>query len=287
MATTDQSTIREENIQRAVDGFGLMAFKLRQVCKVVTSSAWSESYFQEASAELTVLDAGGGFAVKGVGRLSAFPNLEPSWTKVTGYTIKHAGEHTYSIEDNMSGQIDVGSRVLIRVGRAIAYSEDLSIYDAITANANVNTAAATATWDSATVADRDPVYDIMKGIELCGIDNYDVLNNGYILMNYANYTNLMRNEKVLKHPTTNFGIMENGKISGKLLGLSPIISNAIDSDEVAIVKGQEAVTQLVLQEIQTKLIETPGISETVRSWLFSQTQIRNPEAIHVITNTEA
>lgn len=284
---TDQSAIRQENIARAVDGFALMAFKLRQVCKVVSSSSWSESYFQETSAELTVSDSGGGFAVKGVGRLSAFPNLEPSWTKVTGYTIKHAGEHTYSIEDSMSSQIDVGARVLIRVARAITYSEDLAIYDAITANASVNTASAVATWDNAVVANRDPVYDIMKGIEFCGIDNYDVLNNGYILMNYVNYTNLMRNEKVLKHPTTNFGIMENGKISGKILGLSPLVSNAVDSDEVAIVKGQEAVTHLVMKEVQTALIENKGISETVRSWLFSQTQIRNPEAIHIITNTEA
>jgi hypothetical protein len=286
MAETDTSTIRAENIQRAVDGFGLMSFKLRQVCKVVRSNAWSESYFQEGSDELSATDTGGGFSVKGVGRLSAFPNLEPTWTKNTAYHVKHAGEHTFSWEDNLASEIDVGSRVLLRVARAIAYSEDLAIYDVITADANVNTAAAEATWDNPVKTLRDPVSDVLHGIEFCGIDNYDVLNNGYIMMNYENYTNLMMNEKVLAHPTTNFGVMQNGVISGRILGLKPLISNAIDADEVCIIKGQEAVTHHILDDLSTEIIRKGGRSWTVSAWMITKTQVKNPEAIHIITNTE-
>jgi hypothetical protein len=282
---TGEQDIRNENIARAVDGFGLQAFKMRQFCKVVKSSAWKESYYQETSAELTA--KGETFNVKGVAELAAFPNLEPTWTLVSSYTQKHAGEHSFSWRDNMASEIDVRARVLLRIARAIAYSEDLAIYDVVTADANVNTAAAVAPWDSAVVADRDPVQDILSGIELCGIDNYDVLENGFLVMNYANHTHLMMNQKVLSHPTTNLGIMKDGKLNGRILGLKPLISNTVDSDEVAIIKGGEAVTYHVLEDLKAELLRDAGIKWTVRAWLYGKTQIKNPEAIHIITNTEA
>lgn len=280
-----QADIRGEFVDKAVKGFSLMEFKMRQVCRVETSSSWKESYYQETAAELTATDTGGGFAVKGVARLAAFPNLEPSWTKVSSYHVKHAGESLVSWEDALASEIDVMARTLLRVGRAVAYSEDISIYDAITANASTNTGAASATWDNATISNRDPIGDILAGIQACAEDNYDILENGYMLMTPKNYRYLISNQKVLQHPTFKSGVMENGRM-GSLLGLTIIVSNAVDADEVCLIKGQEAVTYKIADSLKTATIKDDGIKYRIRAWLISQVQIVNPEAIYIITNTE-
>ncbi len=280
-----EQDIKGENVQRAVTGFGLQAFKLKQVCLLQTSSNWKESYFQETSAELTATDTGAGFSVKGVARLSNFPNLEPSWTKQSSFHIKHAGEAVISYEDAITSAIDAIGRAIIRVARAIAFSVDNAIYDVITADANVNTAAATDNWDSATVGNRDPVGDILHGIEFCAVDNYDVLENGFILMNPENFTNLIMNAKILSHPTFESGVMKNGR-RGSILGLKIIVSNSIDADEVCIIKGQEAVTYKTAVPLTSNLDLTPGKKYQITAWEIGITMVLNPEAIHIITDTE-
>lgn len=284
MTTLQQHELRAENIDKAVKGFGLMSFKLKQVCMLQKSTSWKETYYKETAAELTA--AGETFNIKGVARLAAFPNLEPSWTKASSYHVKHAGEAVISWEDYSTNEIDVYARTLLRVGRAIAYSVDNAIYDVITADASVNTAAASAPWDDAIIANRDPIGDILKGIQYCADDNYDVLENGYILMNPYNYRFLIGNHKVLENPTFKSGVMENGK-RGEILGLKIIVSNSIDSDEVCIIKGQEAVTYKTAEPLKTETIRDAGVKYQVRAWEIGITMVTNPEAIHIITNTEA
>lgn len=283
--TIGQADIRGENIDKVVKGFALQEFKLKQVCMLASSSNWKESYYKETSSELTATDTGTGFAVKGVARLAAFPNLEPSWTKTSSYHVKHAGEAVISWEDYTTSAIDVAARTLLRVARAVAYSVDNAIYDVITADANVNTLAASDNWDSATIANRDPIGDILHGIEYCAVDNYDVLENGYILMNPENYTNLVMNSKVISNPTFKSGVLENGR-RGEICGLKIIVSNSIDADEVCILKGQEAVTYKTAEPLKTALIEDKGVKWQVRAWEIGITMVTNPEAIHIITNTE-
>lgn len=284
--TTGMQDIRGENVERAVKGFALQSFKLKQVCLEQSSSNWQESYYQETASELTAT-GGGGFSVKGVGRLSAFPHIAPSWTKQSSYHQKHAGEAYIDYEDSKSSAIDVQARTYLRVARAIAYSVDNAIYDVITADANVNTAAAVATWDSATVADRDPIRDILTGIEYCRIDNYEVQENGYLLLSPTDYTNLMMNSKVVNNPSfEGADVVQNGVV-GRIAGLKIIVSNSIDADEACVIKGKEAVVYKVLDPLKTRLIEDAGIKWQVRAWEIGITQVVNPEAIHIITNTQA
>lgn len=285
MATyLQEQELRGENIDKVVKGFALQNFKLKQVCMLQSSSNWKESYYKETSAELT--PAGETFNVKGVARMSAFPNLEPSWTKTSSYHIKHAGEVVISWEDASTNAIDIMTRSLLRVGRAVAYSVDNAIYDAITSDADVNTAAASDSWDSSTIGNRDPVGDILKGIQYCATDNYDILENGYILMSPKNYTNMIGNAKVISNPTFKSGVLENGR-RGEILGLKIIVSNSVDSDEVCLIKGQEAVTYKTAEPLKTKTIIDEGIKYQVRAWEIGITMVTNPEAIHIITNTEA
>ena len=283
-STIGQTNLVGENIDKAVKGFALQSFKLKQVCMIQSSSDWKETYYKETAAELT--PGGETFSVKGVARLSAFPNLEPSWTKTSSYHIKHAGEAVISWEDKTTSAIDVMARTLLRVGRAIAYSVDNAIYDTITADADVNTAAASAEWDNATVANRDPIGDILTGIQYCAEDNYDVLENGYLLLSPKNYKNLITNSKVIQNPSFKSGVMENGR-RGEICGLKIIVSNSIDADEACIIKGQEAVTYKTAEGLRTATIVDEGIKYQIRAWEIGITMVTNPEAIHIITNTEA
>jgi hypothetical protein len=282
--TIGMADIRGQNIDKAVKGFALQEFKLKQVCLVQSSSNWKETYYKETKTELTA--AGNDFSVKGVGRLSAFPNLEPSWTQASSYHLKHAGEAVISWEDATTSAIDVMGRTLLRVARAVAYSVDNAIYDVITADGSVNTLAASDNWDSATVANRDPIGDILHGIEYITVDNYDVLANGYLLVNPENYTNIIMNAKVMQNPTFKAAdVVKNGVVGG-VCGLKIIVSNSVDADEACIIKGQEAVTYKEAAPLTTATIIDEGISYKIRAWEIGITQVTNPEAIHIITNTE-
>ena len=279
-----QADIVGENISRAVDGFARQLFKLKQVCLLQTSNRWKETYYKETKTELT--PGGEGFAVKGVAPLAAFPHLDPSWTKTSSYHIKHAGESFMSVEDAITDAIDVQARTYERVARAVAYSVDNAIYDAITADANVNTLAASDNWDSATVANRDPIGDILHGIEYCMVDNYDVLRNGYLLVNPENYTNIVMNSKCTNNASFKTADVVSNGVVGQICGLKIIVSSSIDADEACVIQGQKAVVYKTAVPLTAAVVQDPGIKLKIRAWEIGITMITNPEAIHIITNTE-
>jgi len=170
--------IRGENISKAVKGFALKEYKLKQVLLTQSSTNWTETYYRETATDLSVGDTGTGIAVQGTPRGAAFPHVDPSWTKVQGVHIKFAAEGLVFLEDKLTDAIDVQARTLLRVARAIASAVDSYIYTTLSGASGINTAAATATWDDATVANRDPIRDILVGIQYLAIDNYDALANG-------------------------------------------------------------------------------------------------------------
>jgi len=283
--STGQLDIRGENIQRAVNGFALMEYKLKQVCLVQSSNKWKETYYKETATELTGHAVGSD--IRGTARLASFPYMEPTWTETSSRHEKYAAEGVVSWEDAATDSIDVLARTLLRIGRAIANAVDYRIYDVITADASVNTAAASDTWDSATLANRDPIGDILTGIEYCAIDNYDVMANGYLLVSPTDYAHLMMNSKVINNPSFKTADVVSNGVVGQVCGLKIIVSNAVDTDEACIIKGQEAVTWKSASPLKVAVIEDQGIKYTIRAWEVGITMVTNPEAIHIITNTQA
>ena len=281
--STGMQDIRGENIDRAVKGFALQEYKFKQVCLQQSSNKWKETYFKETKTELT---GGTGSAVKGVARLANFPYGEPTWTETASRHQKHAMEGVVSWEDATTDAIDVMARTLLRIGRAIANSVDLAIYSVLTSDANVNTLGAEDTWDSATLANRNPIADILHGIEYIAIDNYDALRNGYLLLSPEDYTNLLQNSKVINNPSFKTADVVSNGVVGQICGLKIIVSNSVDADEAMIIVGQEAATWKSASPLKTHTIEDPGIKYTIRAWEVGITMVTNPEAIHVITTTQ-
>lgn len=282
--------LRAENVSKVVTGFALQEYRLKQICMISSSTSWKESYFQETAADLT---GGTGNAVKGIPRLASFPYGEVTWTKKSSYQEKYGMEGVISYEDWLANDVPAIARTLLRIARAVAKSVDTEIWNVLTENvtpSTINTVAITAgsEWDSATIANRDPIQDILNAIKMISIDNYDPLaGNGMLLLSPTDFANLMGNPNV-----RNAGqfytsdVTRNGKI-GRLLGLNVVVSNVVTADYAAVVIAKEAATWQAAVPLTVVTIEDPGIKWTVRAWELGVTQLTNPEAVCLLTNTQA
>jgi len=277
--TTGEADLRASNVSAVVKGFALQEYKLKQLCMIQKSNAWTEQYYQETAADLT---AGGEVTVKGVPRLANFPYGEVAWTLQSGRNIKHAMEGVISWEDAKTNAVDVIARTLLRIARAVAKSVDTVIGAAIVASAG-NTVAANATWNNAVIADRDPVQDILDGKAEIAIDNYDADRNGFLLTHPTNFAELMGNANVRNAGEFwSDGVTKNGRV-GRLCGLTVISSNSITEGGAQIVIAKEALTWKAVVGLQVHTIEDPGIKFTIRAFEVGQIQVVNPDAICKIT----
>lgn len=281
--------IRGINIQRAVTGFALTSYVFKDICTVRSGSAWEDRYFQETATELT---GGTGSSVEGVPRLANFPYGQPTWTEVKSWMKKFGMEGVVSIEDGMTDSIDVIQRTLIRIGRAVAAAVDAEIWDVITESrspSTINSVTITAgnEWDSATVANRDPIQNILDAKRAIMEDNYNPDTNTSLLLNPKDYANLLGNANV-----RNAGqfytddVTRNGRV-GRLLGMTVRVSNQVTADYAAVVIDQEACTWVSVEPLTVRTIEEPGINTTIRAWEIGAAQLKNPNAVCLITNTAA
>lgn len=295
MATVGQTDLQGENVSRAVKGFALKLFKLKQVCLQQSSNKYQETYYRETAAELApgsgasgVLDAGSYPNVNAVARGAAFPHLEPSWTKVQTYNRKFAGEGLVMMEDKLLDAIDVQARTILRVARAIASSVDTYIYAQLAAETSTSgdTVAAAAEWNNAVVADRDPIGDILIGISAMQENNYDVLENGFLLLSPLDYSSLMRNSKVINNPSFKTADVVSNGVVGQIAGLKIIVSNSVLADEAMIVFGNRAATWKQAIPLTSAIIEDKGISFQIRSWEMGHIEVTDPEGLYTIDGTQ-
>jgi len=273
--------IRRENIESGIKGFTEQSYKLKQVCLVQSSSSHQETYWKEDTDVLTGMT---GSSIDGIPRGAQFPHVEPNWTKQTGYFVKYGDQGKIFYEDLKTDQIDVQARTMKRVAQAITAAIDGAIYSGIVDATGINTLAASATWDNATIALQNPIGDILHGIEYCSVDNVDILENGYIIMAPEDYTNLLNNSKVINNPSFKTAdVVSNGKV-GQICGLTIIVTNSATINKVTLIKGQSAAVWKSNVGLTAVTIDDPGIKITIRAWEIGQLQIVNPNAIHVITS---
>jgi len=277
--TTGMADLRAENVSKIVKGFALQEYKMKQLCMIQKSGAWTETYFQETASELT---GGTTASISGIPRLAKFPYGEVSWTQQQGVNKKHGMEGIISWEDARMNNVDVIARTLLRIARAVAKSTDDEIAAAILSEAG-NSVAANATWDNSVIADRDPIQDILDAKATLEVDNYNPDNNGYLLVNPTNYAELLGNANV-----RNAGqfysddVTKNGRV-GRLLGLTVIRSNSVSEGGAQVVIGKEAMTWKEVSPLTVTTEYDSGIKYTIRAYEVGQVQVVNPDAICKIT----
>ena len=277
--TTQEADLRSENFSRIVKGFALQEYKMKQLCMIESSNAWTETYYKETAADLT---GGTGSAVEGVPRLANFPYGEVSWTKISGRNVKHAMEGVLSWEDIKTNNVPMIARTLLRISRAVAKSVDGVIAAAIVSEAG-NTQAANATWDNAVVADRDPIQDILDAKALMEVDNYNPNKNAFLLVHPTNFAQLLGNPNIRNAGQFYTDSVTRNGIVGKLLSLTVISSNSITEGGAQIVIAKESCTWKSVVGLTVKTIDDPGVKKTIRAFEVGQIQINNPDAICSIT----
>lgn len=285
MATTGDTTLRKEFVDGAVKAVALMEYKLKSLCTVDSSNAWTESYYRETNTELTGGDAT--TTVKGIPRLAPFPYGEASWTKVSALIEKYGMEGMISYEDEQLNNIPMIQRTLLRIGRAVAYAVDVQIESVMSTSAgNTVDIDAGNEWDSNTISQRDPVFDILTAIQTLRADNIDALNgNGYLVVNGTDYTNIISNSKIINNPTyKSADVVANGVV-GQICGLKIMVTEAVTADQAYIVVAKEAMTWKEATPLTVLQISDPGIKTTIRAFELGVCQVPSPNAICKITNT--
>jgi len=278
--------LRAENVDRVIKGLALQEYRFKDLCLVNTSSAWVETYYKETEADLT---GGTGAAIKGVPRLAQFPYGETSWTKASSYIEKYAMEGVISMEDAMQNNVDVIARSLIRIARAVTKAVDGQIYSVLSAGAtNSVTITAGYEWDSATIANRDPIQDLLNAKKEIAIDNFDPDNgNTYLLLSPKDYANLLGNSKVINNPTFKAADVVANGVVGQIVGLKIIVSNNVTADEAMVVIAKESITWKQAKPLTTETIVDPGIKYTIRAYEMGVAQLIAPNAVCKISNTQA
>ena len=288
MADTDrEADLRYENIDRAVKAVAALDYKLKTLCTIDSSAAWTESYFRETNDDET--DGLTGSVIRGVPQYAPFPFFDVTETKVSAIIQKYAGESIISIEAEQTATIPMLQRKVYRLSQKITYQVDKAIESVMSASAgNTNAITAGNEWDSATVANRDPIYDILSAINLLRADGIDALNgNGYLVVNGTDYTNIISNSKVLNHPTfQSVSAVQNGVVN-MLAGLKIMVSETVTADQAYVVVSKLALTWKQASALTVRTIEDAGKSTTIRSWERGVCQIPVPNAVCKITNTRA
>ena len=174
------------------------------------------------------------------------------------------------------------ARTLLRIARAVSKSVDEVIAAAIVSEAG-NTQAANATWDNATIANRDPIQDILDAKSQIAIDNYNPDKNGYLLVHPTGLSHLLGNANVRNAGQFYTDSVTRNGVVGKILGLTIISSNSVTDGGAQVVIGKEAMTWKSVVGLTVKTIEDPGIKTTIRAWEVGQLQVVNPDAICKIT----
>ena len=281
--TWGEADLRAENVDHAVKAVAQKAFILRELCAVDSSSAWTETYYREDNADLV---GGSGSNVKGIPRLAAFPGGTPNWTKVSSVALKYGMEDIIPMEDQMLDNLPVMARSIIKVGRAVANSEDIAIH-AVMAASYGNTSAISAgyEWDSATVANRLVIQELLDAMQTMRVDNIDPLDNCYLVVNGQDYSNIMANAQVVNNPSFKTAdVVSNGTV-GQICGMKIKVTESIAADTAYIVKGKEAMVIKEAKALTVEQILDPGIKTTIRAYEIIAIQMVNPNACVKITNT--
>ncbi len=288
MADTDrEADLRKEFIDTAVKAVVKIEEKWKALCAVDSSSAWTESYFRETNDDST--DGGTGSPIRGVPQYAPFPFFDVTETKVSSIIQKYAGESVISMEAQQNATVPMLQRKIYRLGRKIVYQVDVAIEAGVAADFG-NTVAITAgnEWDSATIANRDPVKDFLDAIQTLRVDGIDALaGNGKIVMNGNDYTNVISNTKVLNHPTfKSVSAVQNGVVAS-LVGLDIVVSEAVTADTAYVLVAKQGMVWKQAEGLKVVTIVDEGKKTTIRAWERGVFQLQAPNEVCKITNTRA
>ena len=285
MGNKGDNEIRAEHVSSAIKGILTKKFKLFPLLAKESSTAWTESYYKETNTILTAPgDANASF--RGVPRGADFVEVQAEHTLVQGQHLKWGGKVTIFLEDKLTSAINVQQRNMAKLVEGIVNNTDAYIYAQLSGDSDILTGASNAAWDDTTIADRQPIDDILAGIQAMDEANVDVLGEaGVLLVSPKDHRSLIGNSKVINNPSFKTAdVVSNGRV-GQIAGLTIVKTTTVTADQAMIMVNKSQVWQTV-ESLKTAVIDDPGIKVTIKAWQIGQIQIVQPKKIYVITNTQ-
>ena len=278
--------LQSENIDTAVKAVVKIEEKWKALCAVDSSSSYTESYYRETNDDN--VDGLTGSPIRAVPEYAPFPFFDVTETQFSSIIQKYAGESIISMEASQYATVPMLQRKIYRLGRKIIYQIDFAIEAGVAADfGNTVAIGIGSEWDSATVANRDPIKNILDCVQTLRVDGIDALaGNGKIVLNGQDYTNFISNTKVLNHPTYSSGVMQNGQV-GSILGMAIIVSEVVTVDTAYVLVAKQGMVWKSAQGLMVKTIVDEGKSTTVRAWERGVFQLQAPNEICKLTNTRA
>ena len=286
------SNLRKEVVDAAIKGFAANLYKFKQAVSVVSTSAWQNTYYTEASGALVGQT---GNAVKGIPRGANFPQAVVEWTKKTKYIEKYGMEDSIFWEDILSDNIQVQSRTLYRIAEGVTNGVDIEIWDSLTEDRSpseiqnfsiFSTTAADAgrTWDVASAAIID---DLMHAKQLIGQFNYPT-NNLMAFISEKDHRSIVKYlaDSGAQFPTIGSDMATNGKV-GKLAGINLVVSNNVTASYALVCVPKICATWKELTPLTTETIIDPFKSVKVRAVEQGVLQLTDPKACVLISGTQS
>jgi hypothetical protein len=285
MATVEQADIRGLQIDKTVKGFALREYVFKNDLLVASMSDDGIRYYEETAADLTATAPS---AIANVSPLSRPATLEVNWTRKVAYYKKYFVEGFLSREDIQSAEVPVLSRTLLRLTRAIVRQVDAAIYTAVSAGAGNTFDVATvggAEWNAA--AGQDPILDLMRAKRLIAQNDYNPEGASLWLSptDYESLVTWLISSKGASIPNFSSDKIRSGIVMN-LLGLNIKVSNNVTADQAVVVVPNSAATWYSFENINSRVVEEPGIGSMIRVWESGVPVVHEPNAIVRLTNTQ-
>jgi len=288
-----EADTRKQTWEKDIKGFAPKRYVMKELVMNVPGHAWNNSFYQKTATSLT---GGAGSVIEGIPRDADFPSVVRGVTLKNAIILQHGGEGRIYWQDILTSNIRIEAETISDVTDAVVYSVDNKIYWTLSENDYagsthlINTVAIAAgyEWDSATLANRDPVQNLLDAIREITIDRYPILTSGqgYLVVNETDYATLMGNSKVINHPTFKLadGIIRNGTLA-QLCGLKIKVSPVVTADKALVVMAKKCGTWVQTQPLTVDVIIDPQKKYTIRASEIGVCQLTDPEAVCIITNT--
>ena len=280
---------RKQTWEKDIKGFAKKRYVMKELVMTQTTNAWHNSFYQKTATSLT----GGSFhGIEGIPPGANFPAIIRGTTLKTARILQHGGEGIILWQDILTSNIRIQAETVSDVSDAVVFSVDSKIYNMLSENdagGTINTVAIAAgyEWDSATIQNRDPVFDLLRCIEEIQTDRYPILTSGrgFAAMNEATFTYLMSNSKVINHPTWKqaAGIIKNGVLAG-LVGLTIHVTPVVTNDKVLVGMAKTCGTWKIAQALVVDTIIDKQKKYTIRASEIGVAQLTDPEAVCLLTN---
>lgn len=296
--SSGEQDIRGINIDKLAKGFADEANIFKNFVTMAKTNSREIRWYQKTPGVLGGVTTTGitRNTISNVAERSRPTVVEQSWVRQTSYVKKFFVESpTISMEDIKDSDIDVLATNVRDLVRGVATQVDERIYSVIVeADAAtptipnptlVNTAAAVGTgWDDEN--NGNPIKDILVGKKKIRQNRYDPKGAALIINSIEE--EMLINWLIDVKGSSIPGFSSEKVVSGvvmEILGLNVVVSENATTDYAVIMVPSRAATWKGFVELQSVVIDEPGIGKKIRVWEEGECILTDPKAVHIITDT--